>query len=880
LVSTVLAIQARRAASRERIARHETERTLARLYSLLANNHGRDGHPEQAALWAAKAAEASLDDPAEHDVNLRRAALWTAGIPMAVRAFQSDFFEIRKLIFHPQERHLLAEVREGDRQIWDLDQERKLSFGGVDRFTAAAWNPEGSLLAVAPRGAHGITLHRFPEGTIVQSPLLQEHGTNAITSLAFNCQGTLLASGAGRNVTLFRRGDDGRFTFLTHIPQTNTVLRIVFSPTDPHCLATAVATNLAGLFVVDPEKPGYTTRFAAEPHILLSRRIDSAEPPRFDRSGTRLSLCRNDGRAGIRDDYGMSTYEVATGRPMGPVRRLKGLILDHGPDGRFVVCRHEGATPPEVAGVADVASGEEVSTVTFNRIVTVASFDTTGQRALVGSEDGQVLLLAAPDWQPERQLALHQARVMGVAFAPGGRLAATAQAGGLIRIWRVQDPHRSFVRLGHDSRAVLSHDGRFFALTGRSASDATLTTSRVYRTSDAEPTGPVLETGRSDSHRTEDETTDPVAPRKAGTLLDAVFDPSGDLLATANAALGLSRDGYATNAGTLALWNWRTGERLGDPIRTPSEPRSLAWSPDGREIAVCCAGGQFLTIDPATRRVDLLHQQNFKWPARSPVNNGEVAYAPAGTSLLSWGMPRVLQVWSLLDGTRHHRTVDFGSVLADVAIHPEGVLAAAQTGTRNGNPKVFFQNATTGEPIIEPLVQPEWMNSVAFDTSGKLLLTTARDGLARIWDWRNRTLHCPPIAHRGSVHAGRFVPATPYAATGADRGTFTLLDTRTGVEVSSFQAGPASSRILEIEITADGRRAVFGGKGLGGVGLVALDLLHGPPPPGLKGLLQLTSLNAAATVDRDNALTPMTAEEWLKHWNEFRRDFPDYQSFR
>jgi serine/threonine protein kinase/WD40 repeat protein len=479
LVSSMLAIQARRAAAREKLARQDMGRTTASLYSLLANNQGHDGHPELAALWAAKAAEASAEDPLEHDANLRRAALWTAQVPAPLRAFQSEFTEIRKLIFHPLERHLLAESRTGERQVWDIDRERLLAFGGAQLFSAAAWSVDGSLLAVAHREAPGIALHRFPDGTVVQSALHGSEGTNAISCLAFNVRGTLLAAGAGASVDVFRRGDDHVFRFLVTIPQPGAVQRIVFSPTDPHCLATCVTTNQAGLFVIDPVKPGYTVRFASESHVFQARRIDSVEPPWFDRTGTRLHLCRKTGGARDSETYGLVTYDVGSGSPLGPVLPLNGVVLGHHPDNRFVLCRHEGALKRETASVADASNGRDVGTVTFNRIVTVADFDSTGDRAMVCSEDGQALVLAAPDWKPEKRLALHQARVMGVAFAPGGRIAATAQAGGLVRLWRIQEPHRSLVRLGHDSRVALNPDGQFFALAGRSAVDATLVRSRV-----------------------------------------------------------------------------------------------------------------------------------------------------------------------------------------------------------------------------------------------------------------------------------------------------------------------------------------------------------------------------------------------------------------
>jgi uncharacterized membrane protein (DUF4010 family) len=55
----------------------------------------------------------------------------------------------------------------------------------------------------------------------------------------------------------------------------------------------------------------------------------------------------------------------------------------------------------------------------------------------------------------------------------------------------------------------------------------------------------------------------------------------------------------------------------------------------------------------------------------------------------------MFHVWTYTGNTRRHRALEVGSTVAGVALHAQGALAAAQTGTRNGNPNVFLQNAAT-----------------------------------------------------------------------------------------------------------------------------------------------------------------------------------------
>jgi hypothetical protein len=194
----------------------------------------------------------------------------------------------------------------------------------------------------------------------------------------------------------------------------------------------------------------------------------------------------------------------------------------------------------------------------------------------------------------------------------------------------------------------------------------------------------------------------------------------------------------------------------------PSEPRSITWRPDGSQLAVICAAGHIVALDqdvaagriipdepeekvgriildePRTnrptetgnrltadgspyrlarsddqvpRRQTLLQKQDVRWPAENPVNNGEIAYFNSGAALVAWGLQNQVHLFSRMDGAINRRTVQVGGTCADVSLSREGVLACVETGTRAREPQLHLLDFATGQAIVPPLQQPEWMVS-------------------------------------------------------------------------------------------------------------------------------------------------------------------------
>src|SRR5262249_53414017 len=166
-------------------------------------------------------------------------------------------------------------------------------------------------------------------------------------------------------------------------------------------------------------------------------------------------------------------FEVATGRPIGPVLKHMNTVLD-------------AAISPD------------------SRLLLTCSSDNTAR--LWADQGGELLA---------RSLDLHRT-VHCVAFAPDGRSLAT-QDGDLVRIWALPREHVPIVRVPLDRQnafAALSPDGALMIPTGLSYSRL-LGSTRAYRIATGKPAGPSL--------------------RPGGLIVDAVFSPDGRSVATLDA---------------------------------------------------------------------------------------------------------------------------------------------------------------------------------------------------------------------------------------------------------------------------------------------------------------------------------------------------------
>ncbi|WP_431902189.1 caspase, EACC1-associated type [Nonomuraea sp. bgisy101] len=289
---------------------------------------------------------------------------------------------------------------------------------------------------------------------------------SAVNAVAFNGDGRLLATAGG----------DGR-TIVWEVSEGAPVQRAVVGGRTGGITAAAFDPVTSDLVTTDSD--GMTVLWETarlRPPAVLAR----LPQPDVGRG----ALAGDGGRlVTVTAEHAVTLWELGSG-----LTRAAALAEDAGEvsalavDGTAVLVGREdgsavmwkaGATPPDTP-----PAGRPVTRPPGARVTAAA---TTGGMAMVGAEDGSATLWPGPtsDPVPLPRGAGPAGSVDAVALSGDGRLAATGDAHGLVRLWTLEEPGRPVLAGSFAAdpsgivSAALSSDGRRL-LTGGSAKLATL----------------------------------------------------------------------------------------------------------------------------------------------------------------------------------------------------------------------------------------------------------------------------------------------------------------------------------------------------------------------------------------------------------------------
>jgi WD40 repeat protein/tRNA A-37 threonylcarbamoyl transferase component Bud32 len=597
------AVKARDLASRRAVAeaeaRRETETTLVDMYTTSGISAGDQGDDARAALWFANAARRAGADPDRRPANAVRARTWGRRAIAPLRAVITDGTRPGGLVFHPDGRFLVTktvidgQTRDGRHVLWDLEAERALPFpGGVTGLSAAAWSPDGRILAVG--GSDGdVVVARFPggeEATRIRFP-------GRIRLLNFSVDGRYLAIAGGPSARVWNvRSRTFATSELLHPAEVTT---LAFHP-EGRFLATGCSDSRARLFDV-PGEAG-SPLWPPVPHRQEGGTVwypTFFSPPTFIDGGR--GLITYNGTGGITWRAVETGAEVRTLDSPEVSGRIAATELS--PDGRYLAV--SGFQKPGVVRLFDLTTGRPVGPdLEHQSTVCSAAFSPDGRMLVNGSTDNTARLWSVPGGESlARPLDLHRP-VRLVTFAPDGRSLAT-QDGDLVRLWAPPEEAVPTARVpldGKSSFAALSPDGALMIPTGMSFhGESTLRSRGASHVATGRPAGPPL--------------------RPGGVIVDATFSPDGKSVAT----LGV-RDGPSTEGQEVVVWDWASGRQRWR-AELPSGPRSLAYRRDGRRLAVLCGGGELLIFDPDNGREALHGSWN---PTRGPSNDARPGPRPGG----------------------------------------------------------------------------------------------------------------------------------------------------------------------------------------------------------------------------------------------------------
>ncbi len=841
VVSSWLAVAAKQSAD---IARHQAEDatnarrelagTLADSYAEMGLTAAERNAPDLAALWFARAVQQSADDPERDRLNRIRFRNWTADAFAPIAAVRSANFYYW-LVLHPGGRYLLGQGRFHD-EIYDIEREepwpRPAGYAGQTMF--AAWNATGSRVALGAAGKFGV--FEFPTGQPVQTTDWE----GAVTAVAFSPDGTQVAVG-GKVVRVW---DLRSGKFVTPAWAHPAPVRVVgFTPDGKQLVAHGSDTVTRVYDLTGEVRP--SPKFSV-PDFTISN-LNWRTPPQFLSEGrTLLTTAAYDTVVGV---------DLQTGEPQ--FRVVGGINHAAAPDGQaFWVGDGQGAQRVD-------SNGRPTSTpvhknlservrVNLGNALLSAVYHSDGSLVALGSANRTLTVVDAGNGDLRYPVLAVGNSVNGIAWSLDGRRIATATRGDSNRVWAVPTgpPVRKIVPGGANSFARFSVDGRYFFVTGGTYSIATYHPFRVYDSATAEAVTPPLE---------------PV-----GVAMDADLAADNQLLVTVTAKAdsweSRQESMFNPGAGVVQFWEVPSGRSRGEPISTPSEPRAVRFRPDGREVAVWCAGGHLLILDPATGRV--IHTHRPLELAHRPgdyFNNGMLSYSRDGRRLYVYaGRERVgCRVLDPATGKSVYTLSDMLGAGWSARESTDGAILAVAGG--NLKRAVLLVDSQTGTELAPPLSHPDLVFDVRFDRTGTRLLTACRDQAVRLWDWRaGRVLGV--FAHTNEATAAEMTPdGRSVVSVGHD-----------GVRVWDVASGrpiapliPLAGLGLSLDLSPDGRFAVAGNLSKQ---LLVLDLaaLTRPAEGSPDELTRWAELQSNRRIAPNGGVVTLTTDEWMTRWKDHR----------
>jgi RNA polymerase sigma-70 factor (ECF subfamily) len=296
---------------------------------------------------------------------------------------------------------------------------------------------------------------------------------------------------------------------------------------------------------------------------------------------------------------------------------------------------------------------------------------------------------------------------------------------------------------------------------------------------------------------------EPRRPRPDGALLWQ-FDAGRPTRAAAVAPDGQTV--AVASAGRIELLEMRTGKAHTRFELTDGQVYALAYSPDGRRLAVGGSEGKDKPVGVVKlfdRSGNLIRSQSAHG-----MRTTALAFSPDGKWLASSGLDGSAMIQDVETGKELRRfSLSFerpldGSSTA-LAFSPDGKTLAA--GGADQSVRVY--EVTAGRVIYSLHSDKEVVNSVAFSPDGKTVASLDANGKVLLWDARVGKLVSAPSVGRSSVTSVAFSPDGQRIAVAA-QGVIQVRRMADSADGDQFRPEGAPSRVVGLQFTPDGKALV------------------------------------------------------------------------
>lgn len=286
-------------------------------------------------------------------------------------------------------------------------------------------------------------------------------------------------------------------------------------------------------------------------------------------------------------------------------------------------------------------------------------------------------------------------------FSPDGGQILAAGSDNTMLVWDIVSNQRVLQLKGHTnglSSAVYSHDGRLIATAGNDY------TARIWKADD-------------------------------GTLLQKLTHPASVTQVEfhpVNSAILLT----ASTNKQAQLWDWKTQRMVLELTNRHAGPvRAASFSRDGRFIATGSTDGNVQLWNATTGQ-----------PLGNPLPHGtnnwiyDIEFSPDGKWIATATWKNQAFLWEIESG-RHLWTWQHEAAVGSLSFSPDGRYLA--TGCWDLATRVWDVHQRTHLPIAPPIKHSSPVHRVAFDRTGRRLVTANAQGVVALWDlspihWRPR----------------------------------------------------------------------------------------------------------------------------------------------
>ncbi|MEG3880856.1 NACHT domain-containing protein [Microcoleus sp. herbarium7] len=432
--------------------------------------------------------------------------------------------------------------------------------------------------------------------------------------------------------------------------------------------------------------------------------------------------------------------------------------------------------------LAEANLANSVFTKIFSSIRSVM-FSPDGKLLATGDTDGVVRLWEASSCREILTCKGHTNVVESVAFSPDGKILASGSYDKTIKLWDVKTGECLKVLQGHTESVMsvrFNPDGNILA---SGSFDGTV---RLWdiRTSECckilqdhtkvgfsvafHPGGEILATGSGDQ-------TIRVWNINSGECLkifeghtknvfSVVFNSTGEILAS------------GSGDKTVKLWNIGSGECLKTLEGHFDQIRSIAFSPNGEILA----SGSY---DRTAKLWDIRTGECLNTLQGHSNQVGSVAFHPGGDILASSSYDQTLNLWDINSGECLNTLQGYSNQVMSIAFSPNGEMLASGDDEK----KVRLWDVNTGECLQILQGHLDRVHLVAFHPNGEILASGSYDETLRLWNIRSgECLHTLP-EFGNEVRSITFSPNGEILASAGYKQTVRLWDIVTGECLKTLQ---------------------------------------------------------------------------------------------